>query len=317
MAYHYFTFIPYFNSFVSVCWGSLTCSFLWVSINSLLMMIIDIYGDIIVICIGLPVVIGVVYNIKTVQIKTLLMTSIDKIQSPTSALIKILEIQQIIKSTNIETNDYTRLIGIINDHIFECQNPKCLCKSNSELFDSNTKSFCKRNNDFHNQPVYFVHFTKWLYEEAISKFQHSPLFHIYFSFYLFDVMKNVHASIIELNIACKKFPSTKQQFEIYRQKSEIENYIRDETLNSKDSYTKLINIIYFEELLNECQKSIENVANSQVEFWVQVTNQLPDLNILYELSNNIYKSANCVEGIWLKLYAINSNYNKEIGRAHV
>ena len=65
-------------------------------------------------------------------------------------------------------------------------------------------------------------------------------------------------------------------------------------------------------MLNECQKSIENVTNLQVEFWVQVTNQLPDLNVLYELSNNIYKSTSCVESIWLKIYEINSNYNKAL-----
>jgi hypothetical protein len=51
------------------------------------------------------------------------------------------------------------------------------------------------------------HYNKKLFEEAISKFNESPNLRISFSFYLFSVMKNVHAALHELNIASKKKPT--------------------------------------------------------------------------------------------------------------
>ena len=51
------------------------------------------------------------------------------------------------------------------------------------------------------------HFIKRAYEEAINKFPNSPAINIAFSYYLFKVMKNIHASLIELAVATKKKPS--------------------------------------------------------------------------------------------------------------
>ena len=68
----------------------------------------------------------------------------------------------------------------------------------------------------------------------------------------------------------------------------------------------------FEELLENCQHTIEKVANFQVEFWIQVANQLPDLNILHELGNKIYDSSKEVDNFWEELCKINKNYNKAL-----
>jgi len=46
-----------------------------------------------------------------------------------------------------------------------------------------------------------------LYEDSLIKFVNSPSIHIAFAFYQFKMMRNIHASLIELNVAQKKKPS--------------------------------------------------------------------------------------------------------------
>jgi hypothetical protein len=46
-----------------------------------------------------------------------------------------------------------------------------------------------------------------MYEEALNKFINSPNVHISFAFYLFSVVKNIHAALHELNVASKKKPT--------------------------------------------------------------------------------------------------------------
>lgn len=100
------------------------------------------------------------------------------------------------------------MIGIVNLHIIECQNAECPCKDEYELFDVINNVFHERNkNAPHQDEVFLNHFIKRLYEDSLNKFINSPCIHIAFAFYLFKVMKNIHSSLVELNIAIKKKPS--------------------------------------------------------------------------------------------------------------
>lgn len=119
------------------------------------------------------------------------------------------------------------MIGIINLHIMECQNSDCPCKDEVELYDVASNTFTERNkNAPHLDEVFLNHLIKKLYEDALNKFTNSPSIHIAFAFYLFKSMKNIHASLVELNIAIKKKPSLQQQFTIFRYKNIIEDYIK-------------------------------------------------------------------------------------------
>jgi hypothetical protein len=74
-------------------------------------------------------------------------------------------------------------------------------------------------------------------------------------------MKNIHASLVELNIAIKKKPSLQQQFTIFRYKNIIEEYIKQDHYEHKHIYPELTNVIEFERLFGEMQKAIEKVCN--------------------------------------------------------
>jgi len=59
-------------------------------------------------------------------------------------------------------------------------------------------------------------------------------------------------------------------------------------LEHKEVYPQLTNVIEFERLFQEMQKTIEAVSNLQVEFWTHLTTLVPDLNVLNELGKKIY-----------------------------
>jgi hypothetical protein len=138
------------------------------------------------------------------------------------------------------------------------------------------------------------------------------MLHIAFAHYLFETMKNVHAALIALSASAKAKPSLQQQFAIYRSKSIIENAIKAESAQAKDIYSQLTNVIEFERLVSECQKAIERVCNFQIEFWSQLANQMPDLNILHDLGKKIYDSTQEAEDFWGQLCKINANYSKAL-----
>ena len=138
------------------------------------------------------------------------------------------------------------------------------------------------------------------------------MLNIAFSQYLFETIKNVHAALTELGNAAKRKPSIQQQFAIFRSRSLIENFIQQESSQAKDIYSQLTNVIEFERLLGECQKAIEKVCNVQIEFWSQLSNVMPDLNILNDLAKKIYDGSQEAEDAWKQLCAINSNYAKAL-----
>lgn len=90
-----------------------------------------------------------------------------------------------------------------------------------------------------------------MYDDALNKFINSPGIHIGFAYYLFKAMNNIHASLLELNIAQKKKPSLQQQFTIFRYKNIIEDYIVQDHLDHKEVYPQLTNVIEFERLFGE------------------------------------------------------------------
>ena len=194
----------------------------------------------------------------------------------------------------------------------ECKNLECPCKNEVTLYNANTGKFSKLGIGRHRDLTFLNHFNKRLYEEALDKFINSPLLYISFSYFLLTEMKNPHAALLLLNQAGKQKLSFKFQFMIYRQKIAIQNFIEIESTKQKDGYNQLINLIEFERLNEDCQKKIEKVVNLQIEFWEQVANQVPDLNILYDMVNRIFQTALEVDNIWKRICEINPNHPKSM-----
>jgi hypothetical protein len=142
--------------------------------------------------------------------------TMDKINNDIDALIQINMIKDlsITRNTNKAGSDALggiesemKIKGILNLHFEECKQEQCICKNLEELYDCTQHKFLTPTDELHNESIFVNHYNKKLFEEAISKFNESPNIRISFSFYLFSVMKNIHAALHELNIASKKKPS--------------------------------------------------------------------------------------------------------------
>ena len=84
--YQYFKFIPYYNNFVSIFFGSLIAIYFWVSTNALLSQFYDIEGNIFVILIGVPIVVLLTKNLREYKLDKLMMTSAEKLNSDIDSL---------------------------------------------------------------------------------------------------------------------------------------------------------------------------------------------------------------------------------------
>ena len=159
-------------------------------------------GHIIIIFGGIPLIVLLVKSLREYRIESLMKISIDRVYYDFDALIQVHNITEFSKGIDKDKSQRMSMIGIINIHVLECQNSECPCKEEYELFDVSNNSFSQRNEQApHLDGVFLHHFIKKLFEESLNKFINSPSIHIAFSFYLFKVLKNIHASLIELNIA--------------------------------------------------------------------------------------------------------------------
>jgi hypothetical protein len=89
MSYQYFIFVPYYNQFVSIFFGSIINIYTWITFNCLLTKILTVSGHIIIIMIGVPIIINVVIYIRRQRIEYLMDNTIDKINNDIDALIQI------------------------------------------------------------------------------------------------------------------------------------------------------------------------------------------------------------------------------------
>jgi len=275
-------------------------------------MILSIYGHVVIICIGLPVIAGVVYNLRSRRVKRLILNNPDKLGSDIDALMQIIAIEEIIENALSTKVDDIWLIGIINTHIVECQDNMCYCKNESGLYDPSTKTFIDSSIKNHRNIIFLKYFIKQLYEDALNKFTNSVQLHISFAYYLFTTMNNLHASLLQVNIAEKKKPTFSEEFALHKRKAIMEILVKEKSKEAKSIYTQLTNITEYEELLVNCQKAIERVVTFQADFWAQVANQLPDLNILRTLSKHIYNHSEEAACLWDKMCQINPNYPKAL-----
>ncbi len=208
ICYQYYKHIPYYNQIISVFTGSLVFIYTWISLNALLMKLITIDGHIIIIFIGFPLLALLVYGLREKRILSLTRTPIDKMTQDIDCLIHVTNLSEFVKSSSVggqgrsDTQHRMALIGIINLHTIECQNQECPCQETFELYDVPTMSFSKHNKEApHLDEVFLNHFIAKYYEDCLGKFINSPTLHIAFGFYLFKTVRNIHAALIELNIA--------------------------------------------------------------------------------------------------------------------
>ena len=310
ICYQYYMSIPYFNQEVSTIWGSLIFIYTFILLNGITTLIFGLKGVIIVILCSAPLIVLGTKYFRHNRISRVLIASGETMNRDIDNIIQIQTLQNVILSENNSESEILTLVGFINLHANDCHSIDCPCNPENQLFDPSSEKTSDRTSEYHKDKIFLLHFNKKMYEDGINKFGSKPSLHLAYSSFLFENLKNIHAALVELEIAEKLRPSLLQRFMIFRYKNKIEDYIKQETLFSKDMYAQLPNVIEFENIFNDLQKAIEKVTNFQIEFWTQLSNVMPDLNILNELNSELFKATKETEELWNKLCQINPNYIK-------
>jgi hypothetical protein len=71
--------VPYYNIQISVFVGSLIYIYFWVSINAILMKLLNVNGHIVIIFAGIPLIAYLVPNLREKRIEMLVKQTIDKV----------------------------------------------------------------------------------------------------------------------------------------------------------------------------------------------------------------------------------------------
>lgn len=87
MSYQYFVYIPYYNQFVSVFFGSIINVYTWIALNCLITKIITVSGHVIIILLGIPLIVNIVVYLRKKRIEFLMDNTMDKINNDVDALI--------------------------------------------------------------------------------------------------------------------------------------------------------------------------------------------------------------------------------------
>jgi hypothetical protein len=100
--------------------GCMVFTYCWVSINALLMMLLDVNGHLTIIFIGEPIIGFLAYNLREKRIESLMKTNIDKLKLDNDALIQVHNMTNFSKGVHKDQSQRMSMIGIVNLHIIEC-----------------------------------------------------------------------------------------------------------------------------------------------------------------------------------------------------
>lgn len=100
MCFQYYKQVPYYNNFVSVFCGTILFSYLWVSLNALLMMFLQVDGHIVIIIVGIPMIAFLVKNLRDSRMEVLLKTTIDKLTTDIDALLHVHKLEDFRRGTH-------------------------------------------------------------------------------------------------------------------------------------------------------------------------------------------------------------------------
>jgi hypothetical protein len=129
LSYQYFIYIPYYNQFVSIFFGSIINIYTWIAVNCLLTKIWTVSGHMIILLIGMPLIVLIVVYLRQQRIEFLMDNTLEKISNDVDALIQINMIKdlsigragtKIAEGMNSIENEM-KIKGILNLHLEECK----------------------------------------------------------------------------------------------------------------------------------------------------------------------------------------------------
>ncbi len=213
----------------------------------------------------------------------------------------------------------TRLTGIIQIHILECPNPKCLTKTKQKLYLPSKNEWSDRSKPFITDFVFLNSLIVAIMNYFIASNFYSPELLINFSYYYLEVIGNISLSIYFLHKVELMKMTAQELFTLERLKIMISQKLI-EKLKKKNEYCSNLedlNTTFFykydfnkRKFYEEINKDLELTEDFWKIFSKKENKSIIDFNNVFKISEQIMISKSNVEKIWKILYSLYSGINE-------
>lgn len=188
----------------------------------------------------------------------------------------------LFKQSKFDTNANTFLDGFLEIHSQMCYDDECVLKKRNEM----NKTILIETDNSHNtiqlgeteQEIarnrLIICLLNQLYTEGLKKFMGSTNLLVCYSLFLFEDCNNLQQAMIIIEEVGNHNPSFDQEFMIYRIKLLIEEILLEQ--NSTKDDNKVFSDIHIQSQWREIQFEIEKCTIMHLDFWSQLTDEIPD-----------------------------------------
>lgn len=196
------------------------------------------------------------------------------------------------------------LDGYIQYHKTICQNEGCFSRKD---FKSSKKIQKILDFGYDEQLLRVTYMINSYFTVMLQKKPYNSALRVQYALFLLDKLNQKQLALQEIVAAAGYKPSLSEQFMIFRLKKIIENELLDKKKEEKvlglgfDS----INELALNSLVKIIKNNVERAASFHLEFWSQLSEDVPDLSKLFEIGNKISAVVTVLEEDWERLQRMN------------
>ena len=292
--------------------------YIWVSLIFLLFYIFPIDNIGLVFIYSSLLVIFTGYKVSYyLDYKLIYKTPFYKIKNHYYLLYFIKELVRLINTLDEDEERKTLLMGILELHKIECENPSCLTRSNNKIYFPKTDEWSKDEKLLINNKIVLNSFVVTLLNFWLSENNAFPDILLTLSFYNLTVIENICQSLYILKKIQKLHLTLNEFFGFERLKIKIRNYLI-QGLKGKNkpvyNLSELNPSFYFkyDELSKQFVQEITTDLNYSLLFWTNLKNNENAINYndFFRLTEKIRFSKLKISKLFNELFIIYSGANE-------
>lgn len=310
----YYNRLPYYNREVSEFYCNGVFGYFWITLVLLATFLADyeLINDnmIYIIMIGIFFFLYVVRTYREFFYRNLIIKEIDEIDNEIHLDARFRYLIQIVKNSKKNKQDELLLTSIIKVHTEKCQDPECVCKKRSTLFDPKVKQNGDEDSRIFKDEVFIKNYLLTLIKDSCKKLPKSSLLNIDLFLFLYKEMNNipqVNHNIILFEKQSQQSLFVTVKYAIYRLKISIYYFMKDRNKYHPTSSIMFENIRVFDEEMKNLHKISLKIVELYARMWDILGDVVPDIVLLERVCTKLIDERNNAELIYQKLLRVTSN----------
>lgn len=310
----YYNRLPYYNREVSefYCYGVFGYFWITLVLLSTFLANYDLINDnmIYIMIIGIFFFLYVVRTYREYFYRRLIIKEIDEIDNEIHLDARFRYLIQIVKNSKKNKQDELLLTSIIKVHTEKCQDPECVCKKRSSLFDPKSKENGDEDTRIFKDEVFIKNYLLTLIKDSCKKLPKSSLLNIDLFLFLYKEMNNipqVNHNIILFEKQSQQSLFVTVRYAIYRLKISIYYFLKDRNKYHPTSGIMFENIRVFDEEMKNLHKISLKIVELYARMWDILGDVVPDIVLLERVCTKLIDERNNAELIYQKLLSVTNN----------